>query len=132
MKKRLKVFVFLFLSIIFLSGCRKLTSESFDDVGRGMTEQEVTEILGKPSKKITKQTEVSEEINSHYKTAISILSIADENKYSDEYEYIYNQALKLGGVKELIEQGNSIIIYQYKYKKEHSDGKGMQLLFDTI
>jgi hypothetical protein len=120
--KRIARSTFLFIIIIILlSGCTSLTSESFNDLGKGMTENEVIDVLGNPSQKITKQTEVSELIQKELKSTSQILAMTDEG--SEEYENFYKDALEIGEAKTLVDEGYSVTVYQYKYKYEDIDGK---------
>lgn len=46
-----KIYWLFLLSLMFLSACgNSLSSEDFDDLGKGMTSEEVKEVLGTPKK----------------------------------------------------------------------------------
>ncbi|MHC5215242.1 hypothetical protein ACYSNR_01140 [Enterococcus sp. LJL128] len=121
MKKLFNIGIITILLFVLGSCSTPLKSESFDDIENGMADKEVENILGKPSKKISNQTEVAELVDSKMKTYGTILTTIDED--SDEYKTFYNQSLILAEAKLRLEQGNSVIVYEYEYTYETPEGK---------
>lgn len=125
MKKKL---IGLGILVILLVGCgSKLTQQSFDDIGKGMTTSEVKNVLGKPKKVIQKQTEVSEIVDQNFESYAKLAAMTDKSEHPNEYKKMEERSTELATIKIYLENNESISVYIYNYsyedngKKEYSE-----------
>jgi len=122
-----KIYWLFLLSLMFLSACgNSLSSEDFDDLGKGMTSEEVKEVLGNPKKTYKKQTEVSELIDETVSTYSQLLAMTDEDEFPNEYKKIYDRAIEFAQVKVLLEENKAITAFTYEYTYKDSDDKNQK------
>ncbi|MGM0122691.1 hypothetical protein IGI37_000056 [Enterococcus sp. AZ194] len=123
MRKFILGLAIIFSSVVLVGCGPKLTSDSFNDLGKGMSANEVIELLGNPSETINKQTEVTKLVDKEIETSSTVLAFTDENEYPDEYQTIYNSALEIANIKVLLNKNESVKALIYKYSYKNSDGK---------
>ena len=118
-----KMVISLGILVLLLVGCgSKLTQQSFDDIGKGMTTNEVKNVLGKPKKVIQKQTEVSEIVDEDFESYAKLVAMTDKSEHPNEYEKMEEKATELATIKIYLENNESVLVYIYNYSYEN-DGK---------
>ncbi|WP_251869212.1 hypothetical protein [Enterococcus italicus] len=126
-----KMFVFLGIMGLFLTGCSNLKSVDIDKVEIDMTNDKVVELIGKPDDKIDEKEELLDEATTAIKADQYISDRAGDNSEGVNEDVVNELRTNLEGLKKFkvyTENGENTYINEYTYK-DNKESKTTMIYF---
>ncbi|WP_288744592.1 hypothetical protein [uncultured Enterococcus sp.] len=126
-----KMFVFLGIMGLFLTGCSNLKSVDIDKVEIDMTNDKVVELIGKPDDKIEEKEELLDEATTAIKADQYISDRAGDNSEGVNEDVLNELQTNLEGLKKFkvyTENGENTYINEYTYK-DNKESKTAMIYF---
>ncbi|MDH6363255.1 hypothetical protein M2139_000325 [Enterococcus sp. PF1-24] len=119
MKKTVSLFV---LSLfLLLAGCsgNSLEASSFDKVEEGMKEEKVVEVLGKPSKTLSKQEEIATVLLDEFNASMRELNGLESG--DKNYKAVEDKIKAIANLQNYNDLGSEVKVLQYEYKADKEE-----------